>query len=110
MSDSNVFPISGSQVPPAAPRLLDVLRRELIDALDTGLLPIKLVVRGDFVPALVAQAQAEGVFEDGHPAEILGLPMMMADRLVSVEEGARIVCEGDETHVAILARRREVLA
>ena len=96
MSDSEVVRIVAAPVVQAIPGLIDALRSELHRVLDGGLNPIKLLVRGEWLPAILDDAARQGVLEDDtSPSEILGLPVMLGNELVSADEGARIVCEGD---------------
>lgn len=89
------------------PTLLDCLRVELAGALRRGRTPIKLLVHGDCVPALMANARDEGELDaSASPSRILDLPVMMSMRLISIGEGARIVCEGDDLHQKITALPR----
>lgn len=88
--------------------LLDVLRTERDALIRQGQKPIKLLVRNECMSQLVECARAEGEFENASPAQILDLPIMLADRLIAAEEGAHIVCEGDEMHREIQAYRSAV--
>jgi len=88
------------------PSLLDCVRIELKAARARGRVPIKLLVHSDNLPALVANAREAGELnENASPARILDLPLLLSDRLISAAEGARVVCEGDRTHMEIMARR-----
>ncbi|WP_420137305.1 hypothetical protein [Sphingomonas sp.] len=87
------------------PNLLDVVRADLHRVLDAGLDPVELLVHGSCLPTLVRCAKIEGVFEDESPSEILGLPLMLSNNIISAQEGARIVCQGDATHAELLRRR-----
>ena len=93
------------------PTLLDCLRIELEAVRKRGRSPIKLVVHGDCLPALYETAESEGELDKAaSPSRILDLPVTMSCELLSVAEGARIVCEGDDLHAKLLKRRSALFA
>jgi hypothetical protein len=93
------------------PTLLDCLRIEKEALIRRGCKPVRLLMHGDCAIALEANARAEGELDEAaSPARILDLPLFLGNKYLSVDEGARILCEGDALHLEIEARRAAAYA
>jgi hypothetical protein len=78
------------------------MRAQLRQAVHAGAKPIEWLIRLESMGALIEVARDEEVLTE-EPATILGIKVRGSWKLLAEGEGPLLICEGDETHRALLA-------
>jgi hypothetical protein len=82
--------------------MLTGMRAQLRQAVHAGAKPIEWLIRLESMLAVCDAARAEGVLSE-EPTTILGIKVRGSWQLLAEGEGPLLICEGDETHRALLA-------